>query len=100
MLRAVGLTASLVAMIGQSPAGFGDRIFLATASPFLSVPANAVDKIATARADQPLPDCVAALADAVRAQPPARKGSRSWPRRSHEARVSASARVGSANSPP
>ena len=65
VLRAVGLSPGLVPEIGREPVDIGDRVFLATASPYLAVSAKLVDSIAATQADQSLRDCVAALADAV-----------------------------------
>jgi hypothetical protein len=65
VLRAVGLAKDLVPEVGREPVDLGDRVFLATASPYLAVPPKLVETIAAAHADQPLRDCVAALADAI-----------------------------------
>lgn len=64
VLRAVGLAADLVPEVGREPVDLRDRIFLATASPYLAVPSKLVETITATHADQPLGDCVAALADA------------------------------------
>jgi hypothetical protein len=67
LLRAVGVAADVVPDIGQEATDAGDRIFLTTASRYFAFSPKIMNTITIAYAESPLHDCVAALADAVRA---------------------------------